>query len=93
MQLHGVDHSPKKDLDMNFLDLKKKKKKYDCVMSWSVIKSFKNWRQLINLMIEKAKKYVICDIRVANVDDEFFDENICWAEYQGKKRAYSCGQL
>ena len=36
-------------------------------------------------MIEKAKKYVICDIRVANVDDEFFDENICWAEYQGKK--------
>ena len=43
-------------------------------------------------MIEKAKKYVICDIRVANVDDEFFDENICWAEYQGKK-GHSCCQL
>ena len=95
---HGVDHqhnlieNAKKKFkyatfessDLNEF-LKKKKKKYDCVMSWSVIKSFKNWRQLINLMIEKAKKYVICDIRVANVDDEFFDENICWAEYQGKK--------
>ena len=45
-------------------------------MSWSVIKSFKNWRKLINSMVDSAKKYVVCDIRVANVEDEFFDENI-----------------
>ena len=54
-------------------------------MSWSVIKSFKNWRRLISLMCDSAKKYVVCDIRVANVESEFFDENICWAEYQGRR--------
>ena len=95
---HGVDHQSKliEDAKKKFKYatfqssdlisfLNKNKKKYDCVMSWSVIKSFKNWRNLINLMVDSAKKYVVCDIRVANVEDEFFDENICWAEYQGRR--------
>lgn len=59
--------------------------KYDCVMSWSVIKSFKNWRELISCMLDKANKYVICDIRVANTDTEAFDNSICWADYGGIK--------
>ena len=55
----------------------------DCVMSWSVIKSFSNWREIIGVMLEKAKKYVICDIRVANTDREVFDDKVCWADYGG----------
>ena len=57
----------------------------DCVMSWSVIKSFGNWRDLIAGMLEKSKGYVICDIRVANTDQEVFDENVCWADYGGRR--------
>jgi len=58
---------------------------YDCVMSWSVIKSFGNWRELIDLMVERARKYVICDIRVANTDVEAFDDTVCWADYGGRR--------
>ena len=39
-------------------------------MSWSVVKSFENWRDLVNLMIESSKRFVVFDIRVANVDSE-----------------------
>ena len=63
----------------------KQVKPVDCVMSWSVIKSFRNWREIIGLMLEKSQKFVICDIRVANTDREVFDENICWADYGGVK--------
>lgn len=57
----------------------------DCVMSWSVIKSFKNWRDILAGMLKKARKYVICDIRVANTDAESFDVDVCHAEYGGKR--------
>jgi len=57
----------------------------DCIMSWSVIKSFENWREVIAEMLAKANKYVICDIRVANTDIEAFDADICWADYGGRK--------
>lgn len=62
--------------------------KFDCVMSWSVIKSFANWRELIHAMSAKARKRVIFDLRVANVDREVFDDKICWAEYGGIKGAH-----
>ncbi|MAF95450.1 MAG: class I SAM-dependent methyltransferase [Nitrospinaceae bacterium] len=58
---------------------------FDGVMSWSVIKSFQNWRELIGKMIFKAQKYVMFDIRVANVEKEIWDENVCWADYSGRK--------
>lgn len=58
---------------------------YDCIMSWSVIKSFGNWRELIESMLKKARKYVICDIRVANTDFEAFDNTVCWADYGGRR--------
>ena len=57
----------------------------DCVMSWSVIKSIRSWRGLIAAMLEKANYYVICDIRVANADFEAFDEEVCWADYGGRR--------
>lgn len=63
----------------------KNTQKYDCVMSWSVIKSFKNWRNVIASMINKANKFVICDIRVANTEIEVFDDQVCWAEYGGRR--------
>jgi len=58
---------------------------FDCVMSWSVIKSFANWRDVVGRMVKMATKYVICDIRVANSDFEAFDADICWAEYGGRR--------
>lgn len=54
-------------------------------MNWSVIKSFGNWRELIGMMLDKARKYVICDIRIANADFEAFDDQVCWADYGGKR--------
>lgn len=69
----------------DLMDYAKSADNHDCVMSWSVIKSFGNWRDVIAAMLDKANKYVICDIRVANTDIEAFDENICWADYGGRK--------
>ena len=59
--------------------------KHDCVMSWSVIKSFENWRDVISSMVKKANRFVICDIRVANTNFEAFDDQICWADYGGRR--------
>lgn len=59
--------------------------KADCVMSWSVIKSFGDWRDLIAGMLEKANHYVICDIRVSNAEFEAFDDQVCWADYGGRR--------
>lgn len=69
----------------DLLSYLKKCKNFDCVMSWSVIKSFQNWREILNLMIEKCNKYVICDIRVSNDNFEAFDNSVCYADYQGIK--------
>ena len=88
---YGVDHQEKLINEANkifphsifeYSDLisylSKNKKQFDCVMSWSVIKSFENWREIISFMLEKSKKYLICDIRVANTKKEMFDKNVCW---------------
>lgn len=58
---------------------------YDAVMSWSVIKSFQNWREVIANMLQKAEKYVMFDLRVSNVEKEFWDEKICWAMYGNRR--------
>lgn len=58
---------------------------FDAVMAWSVIKSFQNWRGIVADMIQKANKYVMVDIRVANVESEIWDEKICWAQYGDRK--------
>ncbi len=59
--------------------------KFDCLMSWSVLKSFENWKDLIGMMISKAERYVIFDLRVANTEKNYFDRDICWADYGGIK--------
>ncbi len=69
----------------DLIEYLKNSKRFDCIMSWSVIKSFKNWRQILELMIEKTNKFVICDIRVSNTDIEAFDNSVCYADYQGIK--------
>ena len=93
----GMDHQaslmdeakkvfPYADFDSgDLLSYIKESEPADCVMSWSVIKSFENWREIISEMLKKANKYVICDIRVANTNDEVFDYNVCWADYGGRK--------
>ena len=58
---------------------------FDCVMAWSVIKSFGNWREVLDKMLAKAKKYVIADIRIANVEEEIWDQDICYAEYGDRR--------
>ena len=60
----------------------------DCVMSWSVIKSFANWREVIARMIRKANKYIIFDMRVANMEQEIFDDQVCWAQYGNIRGAH-----
>jgi SAM-dependent methyltransferase len=61
----------------------------DCVMSWSVIKSFADWRAVISGMIAKATRYVIFDMRVANIEREIFDDKVCWAQYGGVRGAHA----
>lgn len=92
----GVDHqermisTAKKEFSFasfysdDLLSFLEKSKKFDCIMSWSVLKSFENWTKIIELMINKSNKYIIFDIRVANTDIYAFDKDICWADYGGK---------
>ena len=58
---------------------------FDCVMSWSVIKSFADWRGLVAGMVDRARKFVVCDIRVANTEIEAFDDQVCSADYGGRR--------
>lgn len=58
---------------------------YDLVMSWSVVKSFANWRDVISGMLGLARKYVVFDLRISNTDAEIFDNTYSWAEYGGIK--------
>lgn len=93
----GVDHQPRlmeeaKDLfpfaSFNYDDLMpfiEQHDSVDCVMSWSVIKSFANWRELTAAIVDKSRYYSIFDIRVANTDIEAFDLDVCWAEYGGRR--------
>jgi len=57
------------------------KKKFDTVMAWSVIKSFSNWKEIIDLMIKTSKKYVVFDQRITNYPGVHFDEKILKATY------------
>ena len=50
-------------------------------MAWSVIKSFENWRQIIDFMIQSSKKYVVFDQRVTNFKGIYFDKKILQATY------------
>ena len=54
-------------------------------MAWSVIKSFKNWKFILKKMINKSKKFVIFDQRVANIKTISFDKKILSANYGGIK--------
>ena len=103
IKYYGVDHqknlirrAKKKFIHSKFIDedlktfLKMNTKKFDTVMAWSVIKSFKNWRFIIKKMIESAKKYVIFDQRVANVNFTSFDTKILAANYDGVRGPLLC---
>ena len=61
---------------------------FECIMSWSVIKSFGNWKEIIKEIVKKATKKVIFDIRIANIDVEIFDDSICWAQYGDVRGAH-----
>ena len=61
---------------------------FECIMSWSVIKSFGNWKEIIKGIVRKASKKVIFDIRVANIDVEVFDDHLCWAQYGNIRGAH-----
>ena len=57
------------------------KRKFDTVMAWSVIKSFSNWKELIDLMIKSSKKYIIFDQRITNYPGIHFNQKILKATY------------
>ena len=61
--------------------VKTNKKKYDVVMAWSVVKSFLNWKELIDKMIITSKKYVVFDQRVTDYPGVHFNEKILKATY------------
>ena len=61
--------------------VKTNKKKYDVVMAWSVIKSFSNWKEILDKMIKTSKKYVVFDQRVTDYPGVYFDDKILKATY------------
>ena len=69
----------------NFLS--QKNKLYDTVMLWSVIKSFKNWREIILSSLNLSKKYLVFDIRVVKKNIEVFDKKKLHALYSNIKGA------
>ena len=82
-------HSKFKNKDLTVF-LKNQTKKFDTVMAWSVIKSFKNWKFILRKMIHSSKKFVIFDQRVANVNFISFDSKILSANYGGIKGPLLC---
>ena len=58
---------------------------FDCIMTWSVLQSLGNWREVLAKMVFKARKYVIADFRIANVEEEIWDEKVCYAEYGDRR--------
>ena len=48
-------------------------KKTDLVMAWSAIKSFENWRQIIDFMIQSSKN-MLSLTRVTNFKGIYFDK-------------------
>lgn len=69
----------------DMLEYLSRRHKYDLVMSWSVVKSFAKWRDVISGMLSAAQKYVVFDLRISNTDAEIFDNSYSWAEYGGIK--------
>jgi len=83
------NHSKFQDEDLiKFLKLQSKK--FDTVMAWSVIKSFKNWKFILKKMILSSRKFVIFDQRVANVNFISFDSKILSANYGGVEGPLLC---
>ncbi len=70
--------------------LKNNSKKFELVMAWSVIKSFKNWKFILKKMVESSKKYIVFDQRVANLKSTNFDTKILAANYGGIKGPLLC---
>lgn len=71
---------------MSLLDyLKTNTLKFDTVMSWSVLKSFREWRDIVAGMLVCSNKYVLFDLRVTIGGAELFDENVLFAQYGDKK--------
>ena len=60
---------------------------YDVVMSWSVIKSIRNWRDFLDGMIERANNYVLFDARFFDIEvnEPLFDVSLYKAEYGGEE--------
>jgi len=79
-------HSKFLDKNLEFF-ISENKKKYDLVMMWSVIKSIKNWRDLILKSLTFADRYLIFDIRVVRGNVEKFDEKFLHAKYGNRKGA------
>jgi len=69
----------------DMLEYLSRRHQYDLVMSWSVVKSFANWRDVISGMLGLARKYVVFDLRISNTDAEIFDTNYSSMEYGGIK--------
>lgn len=59
--------------------------KFDTVMSWSVLKSFQEWRDIIAGMLARSNKYVLFDLRVIMGGAELFNENVLYAQYGDRK--------
>lgn len=59
--------------------------RHDLVMSWSVLKSFEDWRSVVSNMVSVARKFVVFDLRITNTDAEIFDALYSWAEYGGAR--------
>ena len=59
---------------------------YDVVMSWSVIKSIRRWKEFLSGMLDRADKYVLFDARFFDIEpsDPVFDVSLYSAEYGGQ---------
>lgn len=63
-----------------------KKRKYDLIMGWAFFYCLENYKEIIkNLLLNNCKKYLIFDLRMANIKKDIIDKNKSFTFYKNKK--------
>jgi hypothetical protein len=72
--------------DLTKFGNEQKNKKYDLVMSWAVLYSIDNYKNLIKkIFLDNTKKYFIFDLRFSFINEDIIDLNKSFTFYETKK--------
>ncbi|MFQ5873751.1 MAG: class I SAM-dependent methyltransferase, partial [Dehalococcoidia bacterium] len=61
---------------------------FDCVMAWALLYALTNFKELLDGMIARASKWVLFDMRVANVEKTIADTALAYTQYGDVRAPY-----